>query len=171
MSSIDRNNPFAPPEAVVADTIDPDEQVAGGQLAGRGARFWAAMLDGLLSCAITYAASRLLGIEWFSEHPSLAKLWPLYLCSFALFALVQGWFLHVRGQTLGKMALGIRIKRTDGSRAGVGRTMGLRVGVTWLVGAIPVAGPVLTFADVLFIFGKSRRCLHDFIANTIVVKA
>ncbi|HSI49392.1 MAG TPA: RDD family protein [Ideonella sp.] len=168
MSSIDRNNPFAPPEAVVADMA---EVTGAGELAGRWSRLGAALLDGAISGALTYGASKAIGVAWLSEDTSLTRLFPLYVASFVLFTLVQGWFLHTRSQTIGKIALGIRIKRSDGTPAMLGRTLGLRIGVMWLVAMIPVVGPLVSLADSLFIFGKSRRCLHDFIADTIVVKA
>lgn len=38
-------NPYAPPQAIVQDIVDP---TAGIQLADRGTRFGAALLDGLL---------------------------------------------------------------------------------------------------------------------------
>jgi len=36
---------------------------------------------------------------------------------------------------------------------------------------MPVIGVLLWFTDVLFIFGKSKRCLHDYIAETKVMFA
>jgi uncharacterized RDD family membrane protein YckC len=34
---------------------------------------------------------------------------------------------------------------------------------------IPVVGRLINLVDPLLIFGKERRCLHDLIADTIVV--
>ena len=36
---------------------------------------------------------------------------------------------------------------------------------------IPFVGPFLAVVDCLFIFGKSRHCVHDLIADTRVVTA
>ena len=43
----------------------------------------------------------------------------------------------------------------------------LRNVVNGLLGIIPLYGII----DALFIFGESRQCLHDKIADTIVIKA
>jgi uncharacterized RDD family membrane protein YckC len=36
---------------------------------------------------------------------------------------------------------------------------------------LPTVGPFAGLIDVLFIFLKDRRCLHDHIAGTVVVRA
>jgi hypothetical protein len=41
--------------------------------------------------------------------------------------------------------------------------------VPTLIGMIPYVGWIFSLADPLFIFGESRRCLHDMLADTIVV--
>jgi hypothetical protein len=43
----------------------------------------------------------------------------------------------------------------------------LRNVVNALLGIIPLYG----FIDPLFIFGNARRCVHDHLADTIVIKA
>ena len=40
----------------------------------------------------------------------------------------------------------------------------------WLGSNLPEIGQFVALADVLPIFGKSRRCLHDYLARTIVVR-
>jgi hypothetical protein len=57
--------------------------------------------------------------------------------------------------------------RTDGTPASLGRVWWLRNVVNGLISIIPLYG----FIDTLFIFGESRQCLHDKLADTIVVKA
>ena len=62
--------------------------------------------------------------------------------------------------------------RSDGSEAELWRLIFLRGLPQWLVSGLGNLLPIinlLTLADVLFIFGKPRRCLHDYIADTIVV--
>jgi hypothetical protein len=39
--------------------------------------------------------------------------------------------------------------------------------VNGILGIIPLYGII----DSLFIFGNARRCVHDYIADTIVIKA
>lgn len=40
-----------------------------------------------------------------------------------------------------------------------------------MIGQIPYLGPAFGLANVLWIFGGERRCLHDYIADTLVVNA
>ena len=92
------------------------------------------------------------------------------------------------GQTLGKLMVGIKVVRTDGSKASLGRIFWLRNVVNGIPGMIAGAmtgsgmtgttvliasllGNLYAFADYLLIFGEERRCLHDRIADTMVVKA
>lgn len=70
-------------------------------------------------------------------------------------------------QSVGKRLMSIRVVRTSGERASMGRLVGLRYVVgTGLLGQIPLYGLV----DPLFIFRQDRRCIHDHVADTIVVK-
>jgi uncharacterized RDD family membrane protein YckC len=71
------------------------------------------------------------------------------------------------GQSLGKKITGIKVTRKDGSRASIGRIFWLRNVVNGLLSIIPLYGLI----DSLFIFAESRQCLHDKIADTIVVVA
>ena len=161
-------NRFAPPGAAV-DDIAAD----GPELASRGARFGAAFIDGMVALAISAAVMlplygtgyfRMMGTSKMSVAPGLV----LYLL---LFYGLEGWFLYQRSQTIGKIALGLRIVRTDGSTATIGRTLGIRLVAFGALGFIPFVGSLAGLVDALFIFGSSRRCLHDLAADTIVVTA
>ena len=66
--------------------------------------------------------------------------------------------------------LHIKVVRRDGSRASVSRIFSLRNVVDTLIGMVPLLGILYTIVDALFIFGESRQCLHDKIADTMVVK-
>ena len=71
------------------------------------------------------------------------------------------------GQTMGKRVLEIKVVRSDGSQASLGRIFWLRNVVNGLLGIIPLYGII----DTLLIFGVRRQCIHDLIADTIVVRA
>jgi uncharacterized RDD family membrane protein YckC len=162
---------YAPPQAHVEDVVDAFAE--GPVLAGRGRRLAAVLIDGGIAMAIMMllaaftpfnplaAASRGLG----------SGLGLSALVNFTAFLLVHGWLLVNRGQTVGKAAMGVRIVRVDGSRASAWELFGKRYGLTWILGLIPVAGRFYALADCLFIFRASRRCLHDLLAGTIVVRA
>jgi len=76
-------------------------------------------------------------------------------------------YVKANGQTIAKRWLKIKVVRADGSRASLGRIFWLRNVVNALLGIIPLYGII----DSLFIFSESRQCLHDKIADTIVVNA
>jgi uncharacterized RDD family membrane protein YckC len=79
--------------------------------------------------------------------------------------------LGLRGQSIGKMLVGIHIVRAqDGSRAGFLKAVLLRWFVFSLIESIGFIGPALTLGNVLMIFRKDRRCLHDLVAETLVTK-
>jgi NAD/NADP transhydrogenase beta subunit len=76
------------------------------------------------------------------------------------------------GQTWGKKQMKVRIVLYEtGEIPGLGRSLGLRMFVNNLIGAIPCVGGIYSIVDILFIFGEERRCVHDFIAGTKVVEA
>jgi uncharacterized RDD family membrane protein YckC len=71
--------------------------------------------------------------------------------------------------------VGIKVARKDGSRASLGRIFWLRNVVNTLVGMVllivPFVGGLYSLIDALMIFGEQRRCCHDYIADTIVIRA
>jgi len=169
MDNIEQPNRFAPPGALVTDVDTAD----GQQLATRGSRFLGALVDGLFGLALSLAVMLpMYGTSYFrmaaANKFSVLTGMLLYL---GVFYAVEGWFIYHRRQSLGKMALGMRIVRADGSEASFGRAFGLRLVAFGFVGWVPFVGPFIGFADCLFIFAASRRCLHDLIADTIVVTA
>lgn len=84
--------------------------------------------------------------------------------------IVQAVFLIKRGQSLGKMAVGIRIvKVSDESAPGFVKVFLLRMFIPNLLYGIPYLGVALLLVDLLFIFREDRRCVHDLIAETKVV--
>jgi uncharacterized RDD family membrane protein YckC len=91
----------------------------------------------------------------------------IYLVVLAITAML----VHKNGQTIGKKWLGIKDVRKDGSRASFGRIFGLRCVVNTFLTMIPLIGGIYALVDVLMIFGSTKRCCHDYIADTIVVRA
>jgi uncharacterized RDD family membrane protein YckC len=79
--------------------------------------------------------------------------------------------LSKRGQTIGKRWMAIKIVKLDGSAPGFVHAVLLRGFVNGLIGAVPYLGFVYTLVDLLMICRDDRRCLHDMIASTRVVKA
>lgn len=138
-------------------------------LAGRWARLGATVLDTLVLAAFGFLGGLALGGFDLAENSAAALA---VFGAVAVVLVVQIVLIVTRSQTLGKMVFGIRVWSVeDEERAGWGRYIGLRIIVNGLVSAIPFVGSLYGLIDLLFIFGDDRRCLHDRLAGTIVVKA
>ena len=94
-----------------------------------------------------------------------------FLISQAIFLIVNGYFLAKKGQTIGKLAMGIKIVDLNGNLPGMSSMFGLRYILVNAIGSIPLVGGLFSLVDALFIFAKDRRCLHDHIAGTRVIAA
>jgi hypothetical protein len=94
----------------------------------------------------------------------------LLVAGFLGFLGIQIYLLVQKGQTIGKRTVGIRIvDYSDGSLLGVGRILGMRGVLPGVIAGIPYVGWLFALADVLFIFGEERRCIHDYMAQSTVV--
>ena len=178
-------NKYAPPTSRVADIG------AGGghEKADRAVRLGAATLDGIIF-TVPFVPGYVIAMSTMvqmikSGAAAQGGVGPLYL---AIFTAMGVWlwigglvwlglialtvvYVHRNGQTIGKKIIGIKVVRSDGSRAEFARIFWLRNFVNGLLTAIPFLGGFYALADMLFIFGDARQCLHDKIADTIVVKA
>lgn len=166
----DVENPYLPPQSRLAMESNPPSRI---ELAGRAQRLGAVLADNIMFAVLILPGYILLdGVGVSSEVESVLRvvapaggLLALALLGYNL------WLLHLRGQTLGKTWLGVRIVRSDGGRCGLGRIFWLRYFVPGLIGAIPCLGSLFSVVDALMIFAEDRRCAHDHIADTIVVRA
>ncbi len=91
--------------------------------------------------------------------------------SWLVLLIVQVWMLTTRGQTIGKRLLAIRVvKKNDGSLPGFLHGWLLRNFVPAVIAVVPYVGFLFVVVDACFIFAADRRCVHDHIAGTRVVK-
>jgi uncharacterized RDD family membrane protein YckC len=173
-------NPYAPP---VADAAAQDTYAApSAELASLGQRFGGAIVDGLVhACALlpVYLEGNILELLRLAGRSGN----PLFLYTHtgtagvvaaALVLAVLGMqaiLLTTRGQSIGKIVAGSRVVLTNGARAPFVNVVVLRLLPVWLIPLIPKANGVLSLVDVLFVFGEQRRCLHDRVAGTKVVRA
>ncbi|EJL76796.1 putative membrane protein [Polaromonas sp. CF318] len=160
---------YAPPQATVADVADANE---GPQLAGRVERLGAVILDTVFQSLVLWLVSVLTPYNpWAAQGTGAWSFNPLSMAIGALiFVLLNGYLLATRGQTLGKVLLKLRIVRPSGEAVSPTR-LALRYGAGFVAGLVMAVVWVYSLIDCLMIFRKSRRCLHDEIADTIVVKA
>lgn len=176
------HNPFSGPEYQTPKYNSTGEGPSEEQLAGRFTRFAAVMIDGILLAGI------LLPIQYYSGFLDRAQLNDISIVdqltmsgiSICVMLLVNGHLLANHGQTVGKMLTGIQIVDVEsGSLIPFARLYPLRY--LWLLPLNILAmfipqqtGTALVVAasliDSVLIFGPSRRCLHDYIAGTRVVR-
>lgn len=153
--------------SVDADKIE--QALAGIELASRWDRLWASIIDGLMIMAVTIPLIYFTGGFDDSKEPSLVYLLLVTLVATAVFFLINGKLLASSGQTVGKRFLGIKIVALDGAKADVQPHLIKRYAFYMMIGVLPVIGTILSNINILFIFGKSKRCLHDHIAATKVI--
>jgi uncharacterized RDD family membrane protein YckC len=159
-------NPYAAPAAPLEYQ---NQQVL--HLASRWARLGAAFLDGLIyAIPIGIVFGIFASTMASTNEPPVAMFVVMGLVLLVILA-VNCMYLHQYGQTIAKRMLGIKVIQTDGNRCELWRFFFLRYLPMALVGSIPGVGPLLSIVNVLLIFGHEQRCLHDLIANTIVVQA
>jgi uncharacterized RDD family membrane protein YckC len=67
------------------------------------------------------------------------------------------------------MVLNIKIVTLTGELPSVKQHLIKRFGVYLLTSQIPFIGQFLSMINILMIFGKKKRCAHDYFAGTMVV--
>ena len=120
---------------------------------------WWPLFFGLLSAVCLFGGPERSEVGSFAL--GLAGLLTVVLSLYNLSLLLR------TGQTWGKRRMGLLVVSATGCRAGRG-TLLWRCASPMVVGMVPLV-QILTYFDCLFIFGESRRCLHDHLANTMVV--
>ncbi|MFC4531443.1 RDD family protein [Sphaerisporangium dianthi] len=168
--------PIAPPKTVIA---------------ARRYRFGASLIDALIFGVISYAITMMAapGLvdgddrSAVAQDQGAASGWQDFVFDnpfagnpywYIDVSVVILWFLYFWighafwGQTIGKRLCRLKVVSRDGrplttSQAGV-RSL-LYMAVTLL----PYVGFLLSLVNVAWIFGPSRRCLHDVVAGTVVV--
>ena len=166
-------NPYAPPRAVVKDVRAPGPSIVP---ADRGTRLGAYILDAIVMGCMTYlpfgfSVGLAMGLGRSAGNqttgPIMAVGGLLTLIGFITWCWITIMYVKRNGQSIAKKMLGIKVVRSDGSPITLGRLFWLRNIVNSIIAMIPL----YALLDVLFIFGDSRRCLHDKLADTIVVVA
>lgn len=189
---------FPPPEPS-ADPEDEAElrwsavpEAAGPEMASRWLRFLAWWVDWLTLLPVMMLISSALQLDAFAEknqnlqpdqfviafqnhmqemmqsHPQDFVLPGNLMLGIMILNMV---LLTVRGQTVGKLLAGIRVVRfQSGARAGFLQAVLLRSGILFALMLIPYLSNGIWLVNTLCIFRTDRRCLHDLIADTMVIK-
>lgn len=165
-------NPYSPP---TADPVPLQSADDGIQLAKLGDRFLGSLLDGLIGIGIAIPIWG--GLFWLGVFQSVEGMGRIGLgyttlvgvVHYILFMAIQWRSLAATGQSIGKKVANTRIATMDGSKPPVMDLVLKRYGFVTLISLIPFIGVILTWIDILMIFKKDRRCLHDLVAGTQVL--
>jgi len=149
--------------------------------------FWIRFVARLIDGVILWVASQLLGgmlvaalvpdamraMTLIRSNPNdvqpedfivvLQVLGLIFATSVIVGLLYEIVFLRKTGATPGKMALGLRVERADGSRLSVGRIVGRHF-------ASMLSSLVLCVGYIVAAFDAEKRALHDHLCDTRVVK-
>jgi len=161
----------------VRDTaLDSGESDVSDLLASRGSRVVAILIDAAIAMAALLPIDYALGY-WQLVRDALETQQPIpygamlqyQAIALVFFVLVQGYPLVKDGQTWGKKAMDIRIVDLQDRKPSLAR-LALRYGFTNVIGGIPILGRWVMVIDDLSIFRDDRRCIHDLIAGTRVIR-
>jgi len=175
-ASAGRDEP-ASPYAAPASTLSVDDGavVVGGEVVYAG--FWRRAAAWILDLTITNLIGGLVGvvlgmglgiIAVVSGQENVERMienwiWVIQLVSFGLTVLYYVGFHSSRGgATPGKMAVGIKVLRSDGTRISIPRAVG-RLFAT-ILSSLP-----LGIGYLLAAFTQRKQTLHDMLCDTLVV--
>ena len=149
------------------------------ELAGIGARFGARFLDMVLIRIVTGVAI-FFAVDLDDAWGPATSRASIALITVAVGVLYEVWMIAVKGQTVGKMAVGIEVRRADAGELpgwdsslrrwllpGLAGAASASVSIFWLSNLLGVAGFVV-YASLLW--GRNRQGWHDRVANTLVVR-
>ena len=137
------------------------------------AGFWirvvARLIDGItLGIAQAFIALLFFGTFGAQFLPSMMRTRPIglrlsfQLLSYAIAIGYEAVFLRYQGATLGKMALGLKVVRSDGGPLG----WGISVGRYFMY---IVSGIILLIGYIMAGFDDEKRALHDRVCGTRVI--
>jgi len=142
-------------------------------LAGRGRRLVATLIDALLVPALAIFIMLVTGVlehaaDWSATARPMLRIFALGVVSYLILNI---WLLWKRGQTVGKAMMGIAIVSTkSGDRAAFWR---LTIRALFFPTLYLIVWPwaaAFPLIDQLLIFGRRRRCGHDYVCGTSVIR-
>ena len=128
-------------------------------------------LIGLLIMVPIMLATGVLQLAFEGEEMTLEEQVVYAGVGFVAFLVVNGYLLFKRGQTIGKILVKTRIVDLNGNIPNFAKIVVLRYLVLSAVAQVYCIGGLVGLVNALWIFGRERRCLHDYIAGTRVVEA
>jgi uncharacterized RDD family membrane protein YckC len=136
------------------------------QIAGFWPRFAAQLIDNMVLNVVVMPVMVVLVVIMGTSRPSEDTILVFFFVVYALLIggmlCYHGFFLQKKGQTLGKMALKLKVVTPEGNPISAGQAW-VRV-ITWFF----LSGCLIDYIPALFT--EEKTCLHDMIAKTRVVK-
>lgn len=159
----------APPVVIPAAAIQ--VQIHDPNLAGRGTRLGAKLLDTLILFICLIPGLVALGVA--NKNDTITAIGTILLILAVLGLTATQWYLlGTRGQTIGKKIVGIKIVNfADNQNPGFVKACLVRTIVIGMIAAVPYLGFLFSITDICFIFRDDKRCIHDLMAETKVVNA
>ena len=148
-------------------------------LAGRCRRLFATLIDLVLVPTLTILLVMMTGVmEDPEDYRNSAFVLPVFALAISSYLLLNGYWLFMRGQTVGKRLLSVAIvdhssvDHSSGARAHFWKLIVIRtLFFPFLYLTItPALIALVPLIDQFAIFTKQTRCLHDYAAGTRVVK-
>ncbi|WP_340561217.1 RDD family protein [Streptomyces sp. GSL17-111] len=147
-------------------------------LASRGKRLLARIIDWLVVAVPVLIVTGLLFNTWVidtdgSETAYDGSDFAQTIIYTLVYFLYEGLMLTTRGQTLGKMAMRIRVAMLDDGALPAGNPGWFRAAVYSLPTVVPCLGFLFWLVNVLWCTWDQpyHQCLHDKAAKTVVVRA
>ncbi|MBO0154608.1 MULTISPECIES: RDD family protein [Vibrio] len=143
-------------------------------LASRWSRVGAAIIDsvvlGIIMLPLAYFTGGFDGLAQDPPvEPSFSYQVVMALLGFSLYCAVNWKLLGQSGQAVGKKAMKIKVVNMDGSQAKVQDLVFKRYAFMVFIAYIPLVGGILNLINLIMIFGKQKRALHDRVAKTRVI--
>ena len=129
------------------------------------ARFIDGLILGMAQACIALLFFGTFGAQFFpsvTRSASIGLLLAFQFFSYAIAILYDVLFLRYQGATLGKMALGLRVVRSDGESLG----WGVAIGRYFMY---IVSGIILLIGYIMAGFDNEKRALHDRVCDTRVI--
>jgi len=165
---MENQNVYSTPKAELIDSNRNDII-----LASRWARLGGALIDTII---LLLVVGPILFLTGFWETAMTGEIPFSDTVIYGLLGMVVYWVLHGYlllnyGQTIGKRALGIKIVSVENNEIlPLSKIFLLRYLPIAIISNLPATGQILATLDILFIFGKNKRCIHDLIAGSRVIK-
>lgn len=168
---------FSPVSAAVAIPVPSSMAVTNMEAATLGSRFWAYFLDGAMISAVAFFLYVIAFLFSNGSSSAMSDASIVIAILTLLAAIAYYAFMHaITGQTLGKKAAKIKVVRRNGMPLSFGRAFWRAVAYLVIPNLasflIPVLGSLVSLAMYAWpLFNREHRAVHDFMADTWVIKA